>query len=285
MTEPFTEEQRVVLAQIESDGKIAAWLDARRETGSARFRSFWLSPETLRSLLTALIIPLVLGLAGWAWSLTPMGRAAAQESRAREEVDEVSKLLPAALASGDGRRIVRIVLNTRAQTDKDPQSVVARTLAAFQEQAKSVYGAAPPPVQNAPPPPPAATITPVQARNNSVLNNSFVAPGIVYIQIYADAQKADAQKVVAALNAQAVPVAGIENVLTTHPDLDLRYAQRGRIGVRFYRQDDRRAADYVAAQIAQTLDEPVATQDLSGRPTAAAVKAGLVEVWFPVAAS
>jgi hypothetical protein len=108
-------------------------------------------------------------------------------------------------------------------------------------------------------------------------------PNYVYIQLYRETDRPAAETLRDGLRSAGVPVPGIENVVATQGNRVLARAQVGAVDVRYFRAQDRDAAQRVAADIGRLLPQ-------MGTPTVKVVsglkvRPGLVEVWFPCAAT
>lgn len=111
------------------------------------------------------------------------------------------------------------------------------------------------------------------------------APERVFIQIYAEQDRGDADAVREALREQGVAVPAIENVLASarEPQAVRRFAQRGSIAVRYFNASDRPKAEAVAGLIAGIMGTPpVGVQHVDRSRTK--VPVGQLEIWFPITA-
>lgn len=286
---------RKELDEEEGKNKSLSWRERLSET------------SVLTTILTAIVIPLVvwlIGQIGVAWKEADMeaaqAKAKAEAERARiladrrADVSQMTPLIPHFARSGDDRvRLValRVLGALREARDDDP--AIRRVYQAAEQEAAELAASSDPAereegrrirealaaptssVRVVAPPPTGTPITPV------IVQAPTARPAQVYIHIYDENQRVAATALRDRLSSQNVVVPGIENVVRTRGDNMRRFAQRGAVGIRYYRSDDRPAALFTAGIVQNAQGGAVAArlQDLSARGYS--VRPGMVEVWFP----
>lgn len=250
--------------------------------------------ELLKWGVVSLAIPLAAGVHGHF-----QGEAVRDAEIARRDADLLLKLMPE-LNSGDpekagmAQRIVfgldntpsasvtiremashlRQVAEAKRRSDQAPLAREGALIAEAEALADPLVGRSAP----ATPPPSTRHLEAAPATAELV-----AAPSRVFIQIYAEEQRAAAEAVRESLRRRGVAVPAIENVLAraTDPARVRRFAQRGAVGVRYFNRADAAAAAAVANSIsAQTGSADVGVQDASR--SGAGVPAGQLEIWFPL---
>ncbi len=256
----------------------------RRLLGSAT--SFLLDKETLRTILTAALIPFTV------WYVSAQDR---QLTDARQDVDEVTKLVPY-LATSDQSAVLAYVTLQELQKKRPDSDIIKAVLSAAAYSANSavrrsfavtnVLNVSPLPLN-------AGNATPNSNSSVSVStipNPPVIKPTLVYLQFYG---KSDENTVTALQNAlvnDGISVPKPENV-ASEPGMK-QNPQKKNIGVRYYHPSDQPAAAYTAKLLEDTLQNipnsslpngtSVEIQDLTGRTQKA--KPGTLEVWLPCSA-
>lgn len=299
----LTDEDRVTLREDELYRKSV------RDEFSARppsWRTAVLSVDTLKWLTATVAIPL----AAWIYGQAQISQnkasldAQAQVANGRKDVDQLTALLPGLASSDPRQRTVAlsvlaglVSLKTASPTVRDIYTQVsaqalqdqksgddATAAAGAATQAALLRGGGAAPVAAGPAQPEASQARPVAIAKVSSPASVISADSFVYTQIYAEAQRSEANRLSDALRAQGVPVLGVQNVGRSATPSQLTYAQRGRIDIRFYHATDKDAALSlvpIIQRVSPSFGEPT-VHDLSQRK--ALGKPGTLEIWYPCAA-
>lgn len=219
----------------------------------------------------------------------------------RQDVGQLTALLPGLSSDDERQRSLALVVlsqlvssrtaadplnaaynQIRKQVDQDRNSDDPATKArAAKTDASLILGSNGRQAPDAPPSAQDLAQAPVVSTALIPAISSVKSSNFVYIQIYSDQQRALAKNLQAGLEASAVPVIGIENVVTTHGARVLASAQHGSADIRFFYAADKAAAASLVPLVeaaAPQYGRPV-VRDLSASHGVA--KPGTVEIWFP----
>ena len=305
MVAPIGDEDRAVIDRVIADQAVQRWLDEHRSRN--RFSAFFGSPETLRTLLTAVAIPLI----GWLAVLIyaqfdavynrdahDAARAAAEATRlqaeTRSDVERVSVLMPYLSGTPNQQEMSLPVLAAMAEAHGATRNPYSEKMFAALHARAYLDSQSPVPeisrsglhrieLLNNPNAPAGSTSPaaptggqPPTARASQ--SSAAVPPSLAYIQFYGANDRALAQSLADAFRHAGVPVAGIDDVVRSHPDSAFQFPQRDRAAIRFYRAGDEGAARFSANLVQlNARGAPPELRQLNV-PTQ---RTGIVEIWLP----
>jgi hypothetical protein len=267
-------------------------------------RKFLQEKDTLRILLTAAVIPVL----GWLFVQAfeavekwvrreAIAQEVADQKREKEVQivqDDVTRLVAIApLLNGNQKQqeLARAMLQALSQTKRDDDRISQSMLAVANQVADAKLASADPavrqegirekeqlsPVRSAVPR--TLTVPTVDTAISDAPPPQLAQ--VAYIQVYGTNQLVGAQRAADLLRGARIPVPGIENVMSTNPVNASKFPQRDRLAVRYFRSDDRGAAQYAAWLLKgdAKIGLEIVVQDLSGRNLN--IKPGLIELWWP----
>lgn len=268
-----------------------------RRAPASNWRTLLLTPDIFKWVVSSIVLPLIIWAftSGWTAIVNAQTEKAKAEEKLleseRADIAQMTPLIPHLSAKEDSReRLLALKILNALKQARGANFAIDAVLEAANKQGDELLqkretraaGLAIKEAASAP----TVTIPTKEIEKGTAApaaaTNLAVKPDRAYIQIYSDTQRPFAERLRASLRDQGVPVPGIDNVLKTNAtNADVRtYAQKGTIGVRFYHDRDRAAAESVAALIRSLAPDwpaPV-VQHLGGVKNSGAA---VVEIWLP----
>ena len=286
----LSQEDMELVARITREERLRQYVRRKMEPAPESFlrrilggtTSFLFDKETLRTILTVAFIPLAV------WYVSAQDRDIAD---ARQDVDEVTKLVPS-LASSDQSAFLAYVTLQELQKKRPNSGIISALLdaAAYSANAgvrRSIatlnalnVPKAPLNSVNAAPPSSSVNVS-------TIVSPPIIKPKLVYLQFYGDDDNDTVTALQNALINDGISAPGPENV-GNGPGMK-RNPQTTNIGVRYFNASDQPAAAYTAKLLEDTLQNipnsslpkntSVVIQNLTERTLKA--NPGTLEVWLP----